>query len=158
MTPGVNIVATMNKSYIFLLAALAIIVLAVGGYAFYRSNSASKNTTTAPSANPPAQTPTAPSQPSTAKEFDPSKNAISLTIASPTNNTTVSTPTITVTGSTAPNADVSVNDKDLKADAAGKFSAAVTLDEGDNEIIVTAADTAGNSSEQLLIVTYIPTQ
>lgn len=89
----------------------------------------------------------------TTLNFD-STNQISLTVSQPVNNTVVKTPTITVMGKTIPNADVTVNDKDLKADAQGNFSVSITLDEGDNTVIVVANDAQGNSAEKDINVTY----
>lgn len=81
-------------------------------------------------------------------------SGISLQITQPQPNTTVSNPTITVSGKTSPNADVFVNDKELKANATGNFTTTITLDEGENPIIVVANDADGNSAEQQILVTY----
>lgn len=83
-------------------------------------------------------------------------NQISLLITQPTNGQVLSAATVNVAGKTVANAEVSVNDKDVKADPTGNFSTAVNLDEGDNPIMVTAFDVDGNTSEQELTVTYQP--
>jgi len=80
-------------------------------------------------------------------------NEISLTVSQPQNNAVVSTPTIQVTGKTLPGIDVSINEKDVKADSQGNFSASLSLDEGDNIVSVLAVDQNGNSSEKELTVT-----
>lgn len=82
---------------------------------------------------------------------------ILLTITSPT-SMTVTTPTITVSGQTAPSADVFVNETQLSADSQGMFSTNVTLDEGENTIVIDANDVMGNSAEKELTVTYTPSQ
>ena len=147
----------MSKSYLLLIGALMIITLAVGAFAYFRS-------TTNPVPNPSSQNPTAPNspgQPTPPTNPGPSEmmqNEISLIVSSPVNGQIVSTTTITVTGKTTPNADVSVNDKEVKADAKGNFSATISLDEGDNTIFVTASNDAGQSSDWEATVTYTPTQ
>lgn len=84
----------------------------------------------------------------------PPAKEISLTISSPANGATVTSPTVTVRGKTVPKADVSVNDKDVVADANGNFSAIITLDDGENTIVVVASDANGNNTEKELAVTY----
>lgn len=81
-------------------------------------------------------------------------NQITLSVTSPLNNATVTFPALTVRGKTAPNAEVFVNDVDTKADASGNFSASITLDEGENPVVIVANDANGNSAEQDIMVTY----
>lgn len=142
----------MSKSYLLLIIVLVVAILAIGGFAFYRSTTVQ----TPPSASP--TTPTVPSQPpaTTTPPAAPLQKMISLTVSSPTNGQIVSTPTVTVSGKTIPNADVAVNDKDLKANASGNFTTVLTLDEGDNNISVTASDENGSYSEWNGTVTYTP--
>lgn len=83
-------------------------------------------------------------------------NQISLTVTSPANSSTLTTSSVVVSGSTVANADVIINDTDVKADANGNFSTTLTLDEGENTIDIIASDADGNSSEQMLNVTYNP--
>lgn len=147
----------MSKAYLLLLALLTIAVLGIGGFAYFRSQSGQ---TTAPSYSTPTTTRSTPSQPAAPSQPSqtPAQNQISLTVISPTNGQQVSTATLVVKGKTVPNADVAVNDKDIKADASGNFSTTISLDEGDNEILVTASDANGNSSEWSGTVTYTPAQ
>jgi hypothetical protein len=81
----------------------------------------------------------------------PSK--ISLTISSPTDGATLASTNVTVKVKTTPNADVFVNDQTGKADANGNFSLNIPLDEGSNQIVVSANDSVGNATEQNLNVT-----
>lgn len=81
---------------------------------------------------------------------------ITLTVSSPANNSTVANPSVVVKGKTVAGAEVFVNDLETKADAAGYFSVTMTLDEGDNYILVVANDINGNYSEKDLTVTYSP--
>jgi cytoskeletal protein RodZ len=90
---------------------------------------------------------------STSETGNVTSPAISITITSPQNGATLSSGTVTVTGKTSPNADVFVNDQEVHADASGNFSAKIDLDEGQNEIIVTANDAYGNAAEQDINVT-----
>lgn len=85
-----------------------------------------------------------------------SSTKISLSISSPPNGATVTRSSLTVRGKTAANAEVFVNELETKADASGNFSISVTLDEGENYIIVMANDAAGNVAEAELTVTYNP--
>lgn len=86
----------------------------------------------------------------------PMDRTIALTISSPVNGATVSTQSITVSGKTSPNAEVFVNESETRADAAGNFSVQMSLDEGDNYIIVVANDADGNAAEAELTVIYSP--
>lgn len=81
---------------------------------------------------------------------------LTLTVTSPTSGQTVTTSQITIRGKTAPLAEVFVNDVELKADASGNFSQGMTLEEGENYILVVANDTDGNFAEKELSVTYEP--
>jgi len=93
------------------------------------------------------QTPTAP----TAIE------QIKLTLTSPADKATVTASALTISGETVPNADVIINELELKANTAGKFSGKLTLVEGENPIVITAVDANGNYVEKEISVTYEPT-
>ncbi len=82
-------------------------------------------------------------------------NNISLTITSPVNGGTLASTDATVKGKTAPGADVFVNDQSGKADANGNFSISLGLDEGINQIVVSANDADGNAAQQNLSVTVV---
>ncbi len=85
-------------------------------------------------------------------------SGITLDISQPQPNTTVTSPTLIVKGRTSPSAEVFVNDVESKADAAGNFTATITLDEGENPIIVVVNDADGNSAENQILVNYEPGQ
>lgn len=78
---------------------------------------------------------------------------ISLSISSPANGATLSSAKVTVSGKTSPNAEVFINDQSTTADASGNFSLNLTLDEGSNNLVVSANDAEGNVAEQNLTVT-----
>ena len=73
---------------------------------------------------------------------------MSLTVISPANGATLNSASVIVTGKTSPRAEVFINDKETKAGADGKFSLKITLDEGQNVVVVMANDEAGNVVEQ----------
>lgn len=83
-------------------------------------------------------------------------SGITLTISTPSNNTTVSGNSLTVKGKTVAGAEVFVNDSETKADAGGNFSVILTLEDGENYILVVANDAVGNYSEKELNITYTP--
>jgi hypothetical protein len=78
---------------------------------------------------------------------------ISLVVTSPQDGSTLSSTNVTVKGKTSPNADVFVDDQSGKADASGNFAISIGLDEGQNQIVVSANDSVGNAAEQDLNVT-----
>lgn len=126
--------------YWFIVAGL--IVLGMAAFALVRSQyqmSSQQNVTTT------APTPTS-SQAVAAEE-------IPLTIFQPTKDAIVTTAQIVVRGKTKAGAEVFINDKDTTAERDGNFSASLTLDEGENLIIVTTNDAEGNMAEQELTVT-----
>jgi hypothetical protein len=77
---------------------------------------------------------------------------IKLSVIYPSNNASLTSLNITVTGKTSPNAEVFINDQSAKADASGNFSLKITLDEGQNGLVVIANDDLGNVAEQDILV------
>jgi hypothetical protein len=149
---------------------IVILVLVVGGGAgYYYMNIQSKSINKSnPSNNilSPTQTtqsvPTNP-PPTIAKVVVPTTVAtpipsLSLTITSPAGGSVVNTPQIQIKGSTVTLAEVFVNDSQVSVDTKGNFSSNVTLEEGENYILVSANDANGVSAEQEIIVTYTPKQ
>jgi hypothetical protein len=86
------------------------------------------------------------------------ESSLSLQIISPSDNSAVTSPYITLRGKTISQAEVFVNDIETVADANGDFSVGLTLDEGENPIMVVANDTNGNVGEAEITVTYEPTE
>lgn len=84
----------------------------------------------------------------------PEEKSLPLTITSPT-ETTVSTQLVTISGRTAPFADVFIHEIQLKADSTGVFSTSITLDQGENTIVITANDDKGNYAEKEITVSYM---
>lgn len=75
---------------------------------------------------------------------------ISLTVTAPAK---VATNKVTVTGNTAAGADVSINEANTVADAKGNFSLTVSLDEGENYLLVLAIDIDGKTAQKEIVVT-----
>lgn len=91
----------------------------------------------------------------TEKTVSPDTNeGIVLEITSPVDQSIVDTTPVTVKGKTAPSADVFINEKELKADGLGNFNSVITLEEGDNYIIIAANDVDGNYAEKEIVVTF----
>ena len=82
------------------------------------------------------------------------ESSLSLQIISPSDGSVVTSSYITLRGKTVAQADVFVNDTETVADANGDFSVGLTLDEGENPIIVVANDANGNVGEVEVTITY----
>lgn len=134
-------------------------ILVVAGAAFFVLKSSGKQP---PYSVIPTQAPTTSTSPGTTSKTQGSgytnTKTLTLSISSPSNGATVSSPSVTIKGKTAANAEVFVNDTSTRADASGNFSVTLTLDEGDNPIVVSANDADGNVVEKELTVTYTPAQ
>ncbi len=140
----------------FLLPILVIVLIAGGvGIAQYKKEKqgAQESDVTAPGSVPSETAPTG-SQPVQERENVPRAAEITLTITSPSDGATVTGVTLTVKGKTAARAEVFINDAATVADANGNFSVKITLDEGENPIVVFANDADGNVAEKELTVTY----
>ncbi|MEK7633941.1 MAG: hypothetical protein AAB437_03805 [Patescibacteria group bacterium] len=77
---------------------------------------------------------------------------IFLQVDEPKNNIIVNNPIINISGKTIANAFVFINEQELKADSKGNFSITMTLEEGENYILVVASDDFGNSVEKDILV------
>lgn len=147
----------MNKTYLAIILALLALVVLVGGYAVYKANNPSMKKLKEYSSTPvivtitPTPTPVIPKVPDKLSE-------IPLTITTVKDGDKYTTDKLTVTGTTSPKAEVNVNGTDYIADANGKFTAKLTLDEGENTIFVTAINDKGDVSEWEATVTYEPAQ
>ena len=77
-----------------------------------------------------------------------------LDISEPSDNLTTNNQEIKVKGSTDKETYVRVNDLPVVVDASGGFETTVRLKDGDNQIVITASDIAGNMETKSLKVTY----
>ncbi len=77
-----------------------------------------------------------------------------LDISSPTDNSKTDKSDITLTGSTDKEVFIKVNDLPVVVDAQGNFQTSVRLKGGDNKIIISGSDVAGNVESKTITVTY----
>lgn len=77
-----------------------------------------------------------------------------LEITEPADNLTTNNQEIKVKGSTNKETYVHINDLPVVVDANGSFETSVRLKDGDNQIMITAQDIAGNMETKSLKVTY----
>ncbi|MCL5675705.1 MAG: hypothetical protein M1120_01100 [Patescibacteria group bacterium] len=81
-----------------------------------------------------------------------------LLVSQPVNNSVVNNKTITVSGRALDFSLVIISqiggDTPVKADNNGAFKSDISLDEGDNEIAVTALWPDGQTKQQILIIVY----
>ncbi|MEK7096702.1 MAG: Ig-like domain-containing protein [Patescibacteria group bacterium] len=77
-----------------------------------------------------------------------------LEISEPSDNSTTNNQEIKVKGSTDKETYIHVNDLPVVVDANGSFETSVRLKDGENQILVTAQDIAGNTETKTLKITY----
>jgi hypothetical protein len=147
----------MKKTILSFFIVFALLALVIGGYFYIQSK---KNTADISLGDDLSGTPVPSSQDTGFSDqaivVEPVVKEITLTITSPQNGATVTTSTVTIKGKTVPKADIFINEAETVADANGSFSKSITLDEGDNIIIVMANDAKGNVAEQDLTINYDP--
>lgn len=135
----------------YVVAGLVVIAVLILVYVFITKGYSGGNVVTTPvtgTANPSGNT----SQP-VGTLGTVTSGKISLVVTSPKDGSTLSSTNVTVKGKTSPSADVFVDDQSGKADASGNFAVSIGLDEGQNQIVVSANDSLGNAAEQDLNVT-----
>jgi len=91
----------------------------------------------------------------TKKAMSAVENGLNLQIISPSDQSTVTSPVITLRGRTSAQAEVFVNEYETVADAQGNFSVSLTLDEGENPIMVVANDANGTVGETEISIEYL---
>ncbi len=77
-----------------------------------------------------------------------------LEISSPSDNSKTDKNDITLTGSTDKEIFIKVNDFPVVVDAQGNFQTSIRLKDGDNKIVISATDVAGNVESKTITVTY----
>lgn len=144
MTP-----TTMRTEKVVLSFIAILIGLLVAGVSFYFYQS-TKSTTAK------VATPISLKLPSTTPEAK--KNAFDVIISSPTDESLVAKKTVTISGKTTANATILLTtpvDNDIaSASATGDFTDNLAIDDGENEIDVTAIDSKGNEVTKKVTVTY----
>ncbi len=79
------------------------------------------------------------------------KQKFFLEVSSPADGATTNKSKVAIAGKTVPGADVSVNEIELTAGADGKFSATVSLEEGENPILITAGNEDGFEEKEITV-------
>jgi hypothetical protein len=145
----------LQKGNALLIILILVVIVAAAGYYFYSKGYLGSKLAQAPGATSVfnyGSTPlttnssatTAPAQ----ETGNVSSNNISLVVTAPMDGSTLTSPSVTVTGKTSAFADVFVNDQEVTADSNGNFSLKMTLDEGQNGLVITANDANGNVVEK----------
>ncbi len=148
MAKTVSFEAGKQKGNIVLIV-LVIVALMAGGAFLYGKGKLNLNSGVPTSSSSSyALSPSAPDDTETVSTSD----KISLVITSPALGSVLKSSNVTINGKTSPNAEVFVNDASTKADANGNFTLNVSLDEGENTLIINANDEFGNVAEQTLTV------
>ena len=79
-----------------------------------------------------------------------------LEVDSPTNGATVNKGVLEVTGKTVPGAEVFVNEIQAKVDENGTFRQKVTLQEGENFVLITAGNETGDAEIERIVYYELP--
>lgn len=137
----------MNSRYSIIALAIVLLVVVAGALVWSQTRQMQKKEEQAVSTQKPTPTPKIGYYGAADQQFE-------VKILSPANQTVVGSPQLLIRGKTKPSAEVFINDKETIADADGNFATTLTLDEGENLIIVTANDAEGNVAEEELVVTY----
>ncbi len=77
-----------------------------------------------------------------------------LDISQPQDNARVNNNDLKIAGSTNKDVLIKVNDFPVVVDAGGNFQTSIRLKDGDNKIVITAQDNAGNTESKSLTVNY----
>lgn len=77
-----------------------------------------------------------------------------LDISSPSDSSTTDKQEIQINGDTDSEVYIHINDLPVVVDANGSFQSSVRLKDGDNQIVITAEDVAGNVTTKSIKVTY----
>lgn len=130
----------------FIAVSIGILVAALAFYFYQTTKIVSTNTTK-------TITTTAPTPPS-----DNKSESISLTVDSPSDESVVSNKTVSISGKTTPDAVVVISTKTSDSVVTpavnGSFSTTIVLDDGENNIIITAISKNGNETKIVRTVTY----
>ncbi len=79
-----------------------------------------------------------------------------LEVSSPTDGATVNQATLEVVGETVPGAEVFVNEFQAQVDKDGHFRQRISLQEGENFILITAGNETGDSEIERLVYYELP--
>jgi len=79
------------------------------------------------------------------------KSKVFLEVTSPADGATIAQNKVTVAGKTLAGGEVSVNEVDLVAGGDGKFSTTISLEEGENPILITAGNEEGFEEKEITV-------
>jgi hypothetical protein len=148
----------MKKRTLVVIIILILISLCIAGLFYSRKKSTrqfpSIGTIATPTSTPTIVMPPKEEQQKIITKDESIHTTLTLTVISPVDKSTVTKPTLIVKGKTAPKAEVFVNESEGVADGNGNFTLSITLDEGDNPVIVMVNDAEGNVAEKDMNITY----
>lgn len=144
----------MGKVYLFIGAVVLVLVAATALLFVTKKDKTATNKTAAQNQQEQKQAQTT----GTTGSINSKTGDITLNVSEPQDKSVSQVSIINVRGTTAPNAEVYVNDKQTKADTSGAFMVSIALEEGDNYVLVAAADQDGGYSEKELTVSYQSSQ
>ena len=104
------------------------------------------------------ENPSASSERVVMNEQSTSEGKLKLEIINPKEGEVVNKSALILSGKTESMVEVQVDDKELEANEDGEFETKLTLDEGENEIMVTVNNENGEFAEKSVKVTYEPTE
>lgn len=139
----------MSKSYFVLIALLLFVIAGIVGFAYLQG------VTRTPSEPVMTLEPTQVDLPSTTSA-QIAAHVVAVNLTTPISGAESRSSFISVAGITAPNSDVAINEKILLADADGKFSTTLILDEGENPLIVSVNNDLGETGMWEGVVHYNP--
>lgn len=152
----------MEKTLLLFLSLISVGLLVAIVFVWYSALNKNNKPATKPGdfIQPESQTASSSIMPSESSSSSQIQQTSWLILSSPKNEDVVSTKMIIVSGMAKPNASITITggQEDLidTADAAGAFSFEVKLKEGQNDLEVTAFDSSGNKSSQIVSVVYMP--
>lgn len=137
----------MEKRYSILLSIFIVLIIltVLGGYSFLSKKSDIFKQIETEVSPVPTEVPS----PQPTKKIVPGR--FFLTIDSPTEGQTFSSPTILVKGRTVVGAEVWINEKLAKVDSLGDFSLQITLEEGENYLVVSAGNEEADTEVERMV-------
>lgn len=156
--------SNLEKTLLFVLSLISVGLLVAIVYVWYTALGTSKGGTKPGDFLKPdstTQTTNVSSTPeATSSGTAQTGGALTLNIISPAAQEVVSSKAAVVTGTTLPNATLTItggkDDVISSADAGGAFTESVNLNEGQNDLVISAFDGIGNQVNQTVSVVYVP--
>lgn len=146
--------AYMKKNTVILVVLVC--VIGIGAILLFRARGTNTPSVEVPTITTPVPTTQTGirSTSETMKEIPSAVKTIPLVVSSPIDGAVVTSASLSVRGKTVPHAEVFINDVETRADVSGNFTAQITLDEGENTVVVMVNDADGNTADKELTVAY----